>query len=100
MGPLQTYSLPVSDGVVQTNAVAVYIKPPSPSFQLTFPDKCVDTPGNGQSMSRRTNIPELLENAYLKLDKHLDKHARLKHGKWKDLRLEGVAAAKLGGTQG
>lgn len=48
-------------------------------------------------MSTRTNIPQRLEDAYVKLDRHLDKHAPLEKGRWEDLRPEGVAANHLGG---
>jgi len=79
-------------------AMAILHGPPSPSSTLTIHDGCVHIPsGNGGVMSNLTKIPEHLENAYLKLDDHLDENAPLKEGRWKDFRVQGVAANHLKG---
>ncbi len=62
-------------------------------------DGCVQIPEQGHSMSKRTSIPQRLEDVYLKLDGYLDQHAPLKNGKWQNLRPEGVAANHLGGKK-
>lgn len=52
-----------------------------------------------QPLSERTRIPQLLEDAYLKLDAHLDMHAPLKGRLWQEERPAGVAALRLEGMK-
>jgi hypothetical protein len=72
----------------------------TPSTKVTSShvvDRCVELPQNGSPLSERTNIPQRLEDIYLKLDGYLNQHVPLKQGRWQDSRPQGVAASHLGG---
>ena len=79
-----------------------YKNPSSPSGSetlLTIKEGCVQHPAGAEHLSPRTHIPRQLEDAYLVLDEHLDKHSPLSGRRWQDLRPEGVAAVYLDGVK-